>query len=67
MKATLTFDLDIIDDRTRHIQCVKANDMAIALHVISEALYKRDDVGDDATFMRINVTLGSLDMEELCP
>lgn len=31
MKATLEFDLEDYDDRMRHLACVKAGDMALAL------------------------------------
>ena len=34
MKATLTFNLDDPDDKMAHDRCVKALDMAIALHQI---------------------------------
>lgn len=36
MKAQLNFDLDDIDDRLNHQQCIKANDMAL---VIWELVY----------------------------
>lgn len=32
MKATLEFDLDNPDDKMSHFRCVKALDMALALH-----------------------------------
>ena len=31
MKATLTFNLDDIDDRLAHYRCIKSLDMALAL------------------------------------
>jgi hypothetical protein len=65
MKATLSFDLSDPDDRTRHLQCIKAHDMAIALHTIREAMYKADDVNPTATFLRINCALDGVDLEEL--
>lgn len=67
MKATLSFDLSDPDDRTRHLQCVKSQDMAIALHEIREAMYKADDENPATTFERINDALTHIDLEELCP
>lgn len=36
MKAILEFNLDDVDDRHSHKQCVKAKDMALALSEISD-------------------------------
>ena len=38
MKATLTFDLDQPEDAIAHLRCVRATDMAIALHEIVHTL-----------------------------
>jgi hypothetical protein len=65
MKATLSFDLTNNDDRLRHLQCVKSQDMAIALHKISEAMYKAHDCHKETTFLRINSALEDIDLEEL--
>ena len=67
MKATLSFDLSDPDERTRHLQCIKANDMAISLHTIREAMYKADDEHALNTFVRISEALEHLNLEELCP
>jgi predicted nuclease of restriction endonuclease-like RecB superfamily len=67
MKATLSFDLSDPDERTRHIQCIKAHDMAISLHTIREAMYKADDEHQRITFERISEALEHLNLEELCP
>jgi hypothetical protein len=67
MKATLSFDLSDPDERTRHLQCIKANDMAISLHTIREAMYKADDEHPRITFERISEALEHLNLEELCP
>ena len=65
MKATLSFDLANDDDRLRHIQCVKSQDMAITLHQINEALYKADDIGANHAIRIIQAAMQNLDMEEL--
>ena len=67
MKATITFDLSDPDDRTRHLQCVKAHDMAISLHYIREAMFKADDENPTTTFERINEALEHINIEEICP
>jgi len=67
MKATLSFDLSDPDERTRHIQCIKAHDMAISLHTIREAMYKADDEHALNTFVQISEALEHLNLEELCP
>ena len=67
MKATLSFDLSDPDERTRHLQCIKANDMAITLHTIREAMYKADDENPTTTFERINDALEHINIEEICP
>jgi molecular chaperone GrpE (heat shock protein) len=41
MQATLTFDLNDIDDKMAHLRCAKATDMAIALWEIRTNLRKR--------------------------
>ena len=41
MQATLTFDLDNVDDKMAHLRCAKAMDMAIALWEIRANLRKR--------------------------
>jgi len=38
MKATLTFDLNEPEDAIAHLRCVRATDMAIALHEIVHTL-----------------------------
>jgi len=38
MQATLTFDLDEPEQRTEHLRCVKALDLAITLFDIEQAL-----------------------------
>jgi hypothetical protein len=38
MKATLEFDLDDFDDRTEHLRCVKATNMALMLCGIKEKI-----------------------------
>jgi hypothetical protein len=40
MKATLEFDLDKADDQMAHLRCIKATDMAIVLHYISNNLQR---------------------------
>jgi len=40
MKATLQFDLDKADDRMAHLRCIKATDMAIVLHYITNNLQR---------------------------
>lgn len=41
MKATLEFDLNDPEDKTKHLQCVKAENMAIALFEITHNLKKQ--------------------------
>jgi hypothetical protein len=65
MKATLSFDLTNNDDRLRHLQCVKSQDMVIALHQINEALYKADDIGANHAIRIIQTAMQNLNMEEL--
>lgn len=65
MKATLSFDLSEPDDHTRHLQCVKASDMAIALWRIHQLRYKEWESDDFEEAVRD--ILAEFDMEELCP
>ena len=65
MKATLSFDLANDDDRLRHIQCVKSQDIAITLHQINEALYKSDEIEAYHAIRIIQTAMQNLDMEEL--
>lgn len=48
MEATLKFDLCDPDDRTRHEQCVKAQDMAAAIFHITHNLKKHCEYHIDA-------------------
>jgi hypothetical protein len=41
MKATLTFDLEIPEDKTAHLRCTKALDLVFCLESIENNLYKR--------------------------
>ena len=41
MQATLTFNLEEVDDKTAHLRCVKSTDMAIALWEMQCNLLKR--------------------------
>lgn len=41
MKATLTFDLDLPEDRDQHMRCVKALDLVFCLGSIEAKIYKR--------------------------
>jgi hypothetical protein len=65
MKATLSFDLTNQDDRTRHLQCVQSNDMAIALWRISQMLF--NDLDADEWHENVKNALEDLNIEELCP
>jgi len=40
MKAIIEFDLDNPDDEIKHLRCVKATDMAIVLHYITNNLQR---------------------------
>lgn len=40
MKAILEFDIDNPDDKMAHMRCVKALDMALALHEIAYNLHR---------------------------
>jgi len=50
MKATLTFDLDQPEDAIAHLRCVRAADMAIALHEITNTLRRNIFPNDTDTF-----------------
>ena len=65
MKATLSFDLSDPDDRKRHLQCVKSQDMAICLHRIHEIMFKADEDYPITTFAHINDALEHINLEEL--
>ena len=41
MKAQLTFDLDNLDDELRYYQCIRSEDMALALWDIAHNLRKK--------------------------
>ena len=41
MKATLTFDLEVPEDRDQHMRCVKALDLVFCLGSIEGKIYKR--------------------------
>jgi hypothetical protein len=51
MKATLEFDLDDFDDRTEHLRCVKATNMALMLCGIKEKIRSKlkydDNLSED--------------------
>jgi hypothetical protein len=56
MKATISFDLDVFDDKLAHLQCVKASDMASVIwdfvyngkksieHILEERDFRKMDV-----------------------
>ena len=46
MKATLEFDLNEPEDRTEHLRCVKALDMACVLFEIQRNVRKRMTTSD---------------------
>jgi hypothetical protein len=40
MQATLTFDLEIPEDRDQHMRCVKALDLVLCLGSLEAKIYK---------------------------
>ena len=72
MKATLTFDLEQPEDAIAHLRCVRATDMAIALHEIVHTLRRNMirsyEISDkpappiEDIFDRINSVLEDLDL-----
>ena len=40
MQATLTFDLEIPEDRDQHMRCVKALDLVLSLGSLEAKIYK---------------------------
>ena len=59
MKATLTFDLDIPEDRDAHFRCVKANDLVLCLAEFRTQLFsqfKYDEITGKEKEMLFNIT-----------
>lgn len=74
MKATLEFNLEDADQRTSHLRCVKATDMAIALWYISSLRTKLERIEElaplttDDVMNHINDILenNGINPDELC-
>jgi hypothetical protein len=51
MKATLSFDLNDVDDALDHFRCVKSLDMALFIWDFTQKLKRLEDTSEDGKYI----------------